>query len=449
MSNSKTNPRLQLLASAPIAKALFSLGIPTMFGMLINAVYNVADAYFVSGLGQSQLGAITIVYPLSQVMVGLGLLFGNGAAAYISRQLGCGNQAKASQIASTALYSCLLSGAVIITLALLFLQPLLQLSGASVSILPYAKTYAPIYIIACIFNLFNVTMNNIVTSEGAARTTWRALLSGALLNIILDPLLIYSLNWGVAGAAVATAISQLFSSLIYLHYILSRRSVFSFKPKDCRFAKEILLPIMQIGIPTMIFQLLGSLAITLINRQAQFYGDYAVAALGTVTRLLTIGSLMVFGFIKGFQPLAAYSYGAQNYNRLRNAIYTTTRWATFLCIAFSLIMLIFASQIIAQFSGANQQLQTLGIQALRINAISFLFFGFHTVYSCLFLALGQARTGFILGICRQGLCFLPLVWFLSRFYGLHGLIYAQPAADILTAFITLILAIHLHKKLPK
>ncbi len=158
MSNSKTNPRLQLLASAPIAKALFSLGIPTMFGMLINAVYNVADAYFVSGLGQSQLGAITIVYPLSQVMVGLGLLFGNGAAAYISRQLGCGNQAKASQIASTALYSCLLSGAVIITLALLFLQPLLQLSGASVSILPYAKTYAPIYIIACIFNLFNVTM---------------------------------------------------------------------------------------------------------------------------------------------------------------------------------------------------------------------------------------------------------------------------------------------------
>ncbi|MCX4266457.1 MAG: MATE family efflux transporter, partial [Firmicutes bacterium] len=342
----------------------------------------------------------------------------------ISRQLGCGNQAKASQIASTALYSCLLSGAVIITLALLFLQPLLQLSGASVSILPYAKTYAPIYIIACIFNLFNVTMNNIVTSEGAARTTWRALLSGALLNIILDPLLIYSLNWGVAGAAVATAISQLFSSLIYL-------------------------PIMQIGIPTMIFQLLGSLAITLINRQAQFYGDYAVAALGTVTRLLTIGSLMVFGFIKGFQPLAAYSYGAQNYNRLRNAIYTTTRWATFLCIAFSLIILIFASQIIAQFSGDNQQLQTLGIQALRINAISFLFFGFHTVYSCLFLALGQARTGFILGICRQGLCFLPLVWFLSRFYGLHGLIYAQPAADILTAFITLILAIHLHKKLPK
>ena len=168
MSNSETSPRLQLLASAPIAKALLSLGIPTMFGMLINA----------------------IVYPLSQIVVGLGLLFGNGAAAYISRQLGCGNQTKASQIASTALYSCLLTGAVIITIALLFLQPLLQFSGASASILPYAKTYAQIYIIACIFNLFNVTMNNIVTSEGAARTTWRALLSGALLNIILDPLLI-------------------------------------------------------------------------------------------------------------------------------------------------------------------------------------------------------------------------------------------------------------------
>lgn len=453
MSNHATNPRLQILANTPIPKALLSLGLPTMLGMLINAIYNVADAYFVSNLGESPLGAIAIVYPLSQVVVGLGLLFGNGAAAYISRQLGRNEYRKASQAASTALYSCLFSGGLIILPALVFLQPLLQFSGASASIMSYAQSYARIYLLACIFNLFNVSMNNLVTSEGAAKITRRALLSGALLNIILDPLLIYTLNFGIAGAAMATAISQLFSSLIYLRYILSGNSLFSFRLKDCCFSREIIQPMLQIGLPTLIFQLLGSLSIVLINRTAQPYGDYAVAALGAVTRLLAIGSLMVFGFIKGFQPIAAYSYGAGNFKRLRSAVKTATLFSTVFCIGFSLLLLIFAPQIIAQFSDQklplNTELLTLGVYALRINALAFIFFGFHTVYSCLFLALGKAKAGFFLGICRQGICFLPLLWLLPRHYGINGVIYAQPAADAITALITLILALYLHNELSK
>ena len=196
------NRKLELLGNAPIPKALLAMGIPTMIGMLINALYNLVDAYFVGGLGESQMAAISVVYPLGQVVVGLGLLFGNGAASYISRLLGQRNKDQANKVASTALYSSLVVGAIMIVLSILFLNPILRLLGATESVLPYAATYAGIYIVSCIFNVFNVTMNNIVTSEGAAKTTMCALLLGAVLNIGLDPLFIYTFNFGVAGAAI-------------------------------------------------------------------------------------------------------------------------------------------------------------------------------------------------------------------------------------------------------
>ena len=169
----KQSSKMELLGNAPIPKALMAMGIPTMLGMVVNAVYNLVDAYFVGGLGTSQMGAISVVYPLGQVVVGLGLLFGNGASSYLSRLLGKGDKEKANQVASTALYGSVTTDAVIIILSMIFLRPILKLLGATDSIMPYAVTYAGIYIISCIFNVFNVTMNNIVTSEGAAKTTFQ------------------------------------------------------------------------------------------------------------------------------------------------------------------------------------------------------------------------------------------------------------------------------------
>ena len=226
---SERNNKLELLGSAPIPKALMSLGVPIMIGMLINALYNLVDAYFVGGLGESQMGAISIVFPLGQVVVGLGLMFGNGAASYLSRLLGRGEKDSADRVASTALYSSVLVGVIIILLATLFMEPILTMLGATETILPYALTYARIYVISCIFNVFNVTMNNIVSSEGAAKTTMCALLLGAVLNTVLDPIFIYTLNLGVAGAAIATAISQMVSTLVYLIYVFRKKSAFSLR----------------------------------------------------------------------------------------------------------------------------------------------------------------------------------------------------------------------------
>lgn len=439
--------KMELLGSASIPKALLAMGIPTMIGMLVNAFYNLVDAYFVGGLGESQMGAISVVYPLGQVVVGLGLLFGNGAASYISRLLGRGDNENADKVASTALYSSISVGAVIIIISMVFLHPILKLLGATDSILPYAATYAGIYIVSCIFNVFNVTMNNIVTSEGAAKTTMCALLIGAVLNIALDPLFIYVFDLGVAGAAIATAISQVVSTCIYLTYILRKKSVFHFRVKDCSYTKDIMSEIFKIGIPTLVFQILTSLSISLINNVAGDYGDSAIAGMGVVTRLISIGSLSAFGFIKGFQPIAGYSYGAKKFDRLREAIKTSILWSTVFCVIFGLVLALFPTAIVSQFTKGDAEMIRIGTASLRANGITIMLFGFYTVYSSLFLALGKGKEGFILGACRQGICFIPIILFLPMVCGLNGIIYAQSIADVLSAIITVFMAIPLHKKL--
>lgn len=441
------NNKMELLGNAPIPKALMALGIPIMIGMLINALYNLVDAYFVGGLGESQMGAISIVFPLGQVVVGLGLMFGNGAASYLSRLLGRGDKDTANKVASTALYSSVLVGAIIIILATIFLKPILTLLGATDTIMPYALTYARIYVVSCIFNVFNVTMNNIVTSEGTAKTTMCALLLGAILNIGLDPIFIYVLEMGVAGAAIATAISQLVSTLVYLNYVLRKKSAFTFSVREFAPTKQMMAEILKIGVPTLTFQLLTSLSIALINRAANGYGDAVIAGMGAVTRVTSMGTLVVFGFLKGFQPIAGFSYGAKKFDRLQEAIKTSILWSTIFCVIVGLLMAVFSTQIISQFTDGNAEMISVGQKSLIANGFSFMLFGFYTVYSSLFLALGKGTAGFILGACRQGICFVPVILILPVLWGLNGILYAQPIADVISAVITIFMALHLHKEL--
>ncbi len=441
------NKKMALLGNAPIPKALMALGVPTMVGMLINALYNLVDTYFVGGLGTDQMGAVTVAFPLGQIVVGLGLLFGNGAAAYLSRLLGRGDKDTANKVASTAVYSGVAIGAIVILISVIFLEPILKQIGAIDSVMPYAITYTRIYIVFSIFNVFNVTMNNIVSSEGAAKTAMCALMAGAVLNVVLDPVFIYALDLGVAGAAIATALSQIVSTLVYLTYILQKKSVFNFRVKECCFAKEIMSEILKIGIPTLIFQLLTSLSISMINSAAKEYGGSALAAMGPVTKIMSMGTLIVFGFLKGFQPIAGFSYGAKKFDRLREAIKTSILWSTGFCVLFGLIAAVLAAPIISLFTKDDLDMIRIGSIALRANALSFILFGFYTVYSFLFLVMGKAKEGCILGACRQGLCFVPVILVLPTACGLSGVLYAQPIADVLSALITVWMAVRLHREL--
>ena len=441
------NKKMELLGDTPIPKALLALGVPTMTGMLINALYNLADTYFVGGLGTDQMGAVTVAFPLGQIVVGLGLLFGNGAAAYLSRLLGRDDRETANKVASTALYSSILVAAVVIVCSVIFLRPILKRTGAIESVMPYAITYTRIYISFSIFNVFNVTMNNIVSSEGAAKTAMCTLIAGAVLNMALDPILIYALDLGVAGAAIATAVSQMISTLVYLCYLFRKKSVFHFHVRECSFSREILSEILKIGIPTLLFQLLTSMSISMINNAAKEYGGSVLAAMGPVTKIMSMGTLIVFGFLKGFQPIAGFSYGAKKYKRLHEAVRTSIKWSTIFCMIFGLSVAIFGTQVMSFFTKDDMEMIHTGAAALRANGLTFTLFGFYTVYSFLFLVMGKAKEGCLLGACRQGICFVPVIWFLPMVWGLKGVLYTQPAADVLTAAITVFMALYLHRKL--
>ena len=290
------NNKLELLGSAPIPKALMSLGVPIMIGMLINALYNLVDAYFVSGLGKSQMGAISIVFPLGQVVVGLGLMFGNGAASYLSRLLGRGDKDTANKVASTALYSSLLIGAIIILFSTIFLKPILTMLGATETIMPYALTYSRIYILSCVFNVFNVTMNNIVSSEGAAKTTMCALLLGAVLNIGLDPLFIYTFNMGVAGAAISTLVSRIFCAvvvMIWLHRPCYALRVYNYRAirPEWKYIRRILAVGVPSGIENAMFQF-GKLA---IQSTVSTLGTVAIAAQAMTNIMENLNGIAAIG----------------------------------------------------------------------------------------------------------------------------------------------------------
>ena len=438
----KTN-RIYLLEEAGVASALIKLGIPTMVGMLISALYNAIDAYFVGGLGMSQMGAVSVVFPIVQIIIGLGMMFGAGASSYISRLLGKGDYDQANKTASTALFSSLLVGAVIITCIMIFLDFVLTSLGATETILPYARAYAKIFVIGSIINIFTVTMNQLLTAQGATKYTMIAMLTGSITNVILDPIMIYGLDLGIEGAAIATVISLCINLAFYIWYILKRKGVIRFSIQNIAPSKEIYAEILKIGIPVFLFQLLASAAMGSINTASKPYGDYAVAAMGAVTRIMTVVTYVVFGFLKGFQPFAGYNYGAKKFDRLKKSIKLCMIWSTVFCVIAATVLIAFAKPIVSLF-GTDTEMVDLAAKSLRLNAVLFITFGFQMVYGSLYLAIGKSLVGSILSLSRQGIFFFPLIFVLPNLFGLIGVVWVQPMADVMTTILTVIFAVKIN-----
>lgn len=443
----KENPnRIYLLEKADVKTALLKLGIPTMAGMLISALYNAIDAYFVGGLGLSQMGAVSVVFPIVQIIIGLGMMFGAGASSYISRLLGKGDNVQADKTASTSLFTGLIVGLIIISVIMVFLDPVLIWLGSTETILPYARTYAKIYVTGSIINVFNVMMNSLLTAQGASRFTMTAMLMGSAVNVILDPVMIYGMDLGIQGAAIATVISLCVNMSLYIGYIIKKKGVLRFSVKNISPSKEIYTEVLKIGIPVLLFQLLSSAAMGATNTFSKAYGDYAVAAMGAVSRIMIVASYVVFGFLKGFQPFAGYSYGAGKIDRLKKSIRLCMIWSTIFCLAAAIVLFIFAKPIAALF-GTDSKMLDLAVKALRLNAVIFVTFGFQIVYASLYLAIGKSLAGSLLSLSRQGLMFFPLLLVLPRMLGLTGVIWVQPMADFFTAALTVFFAIKINRDL--
>ena len=438
--------RIYLLEEAGVASALLKLGIPTMVGMLISALYNAIDAYFVGGLGMSQMGAVSVVFPIVQIIIGLGMMFGAGASSYISRLLGKGANEQADKTASTSLFSGLLVGAIIIIGIMVFLDPVLTALGSTETILPYARAYAKIYVTGSIINVFTVMMNNLLTAQGATKFTMIAMLTGSIANVILDPIMIYGMDLGIEGAAIATVISLCINMALYIGYIAKKKGVLRFSVRNIAPSKIIYAEVLKIGIPVLLFQLLASTAMGSINTAAKPYGDFAVAAMGAVTRIMTVVTYVVFGFLKGFQPFAGYNYGAKKYERLKKSIRLCMIWSTVFCIVAAIVLFIFADPIVSLF-GTDIEMVDIAAKALRLNAVLFITFGFQMVYASLYLAIGKSLVGSVLSLSRQGIFFFPLVLVLPHVMGLTGVVWVQPMADLLTTILTIVFAVRINHTL--
>lgn len=440
------NKKIKIMSEAPIPEALLKMGLPTMIGMLITALYTLADTYFVGRLGTAQVAAVSVTYPIVQVMIGMGMMFGSGASSFLARLLGAKNDEKADQVASVALYTSVILGILFSAAVLIFTEPIMRALGATDTIMPHALAYGKVYILFAIFNIFNVTMNNIITSEGATKLTMFAMMLGAGLNVVFDPIFIYVFNMGVAGAAWATIFSQLITTLLYVGYILSKKSVFTFSIKKFSPDKEIYIEVLKVGVPTLVFQLLTSIAISLTNTIAALYGDEAIAAIGIVTRIMTLGTYAVFGFSKGFQPLAGYNYGAGSIGRLMETIKRTLSWTSVFCVVMATLFVIAPSYIMSIFTRESAVIE-MGSKALRANGITFIFFGYFVVYSTLYLALGKAKQGSLLSISRQGYFFIPIILILPSAIGIKGVLYAQAIADVFSIILTFVMSFGIKREL--
>ena len=438
--------RIKILKEENIDKALFKLGIPMVISLLVAALYNVVDTYFVSGLGKEVVAAVSVAFPIQLIFLGIGLTFGAGAGSYISRLLGGNNKKEASIVATVALISSAILGIITAIALFCYLEGVLKFMGAIPSIMEISKSYTGIFIVGGILGTVNVTLGNLAVAQGAAKISLKAMIVGSISNMILDPIFIFGLNLGVRGAAIATLIARVITSLMYLIYFIGDKNLIEIKLPNFKPTFAIYKEVLKIGISMLILQILQTISISKISYAASFYGEEAIAAMGIVLRIVTLGTNVVFGYMKGLQPLAGFNYGAKNYERVREAIKASIKWTNVFCVLWTVIVYIFAPSILSIF-GTDENVLNIAMPALRAALIMFITFGFQFTYSTLYLSTGKALGGVFLNSLRQGIVFIPIILLLPKFMGLNGVIYAQTISDLITTIITIPFAISIHKKL--
>lgn len=423
------------MGEGKIISLLFRFGIPTMIGMVINAVYNLVDTYFIGSFGMLPTAAVSLVFPLTLLTTGIGCLFGSGTGSYVSRLLGAREHKKAKEYSSTALVSAVISGIVISALLEMFLPQVLRFLGANTDTLTYAVTYGRVVIAGFVFSIFNVTANNIIVSEGATRFTSITLIIGAVLNMILDPVFIFCFHTGIEGVAYSTVLSSAVSSSIYVFYFLKGKSLLGFSFNDVKPTLEFYKNVSKIGIPLLIFQLLNMATISVTNALAAAYGNAQIASYGISYKLFCIETNATFGFLKGYQPLAGYNYGAGNNRRVSEFTNKGILITSLFCITCNILLIIFAPQAIYMFNQDSSSVLSFGSLVLRIQSIGYMTLGFQFVGASYFLAVGKAKQGGILSMAR-GILFIAFSVILNLIFGSTGLLLSYPLTEAVSSVFT-------------
>ncbi|MDY9926246.1 MATE family efflux transporter [Methanosarcina sp.] len=428
------------LGKESIRKLLFKLSTPVIIGMLVQALYNVVDTLFVGrayGTESVQaIGGLSIAFPIQMIIMAFGIVLGTGGSSIISRALGAREIEKAERTLGNVFSLSLILSVLIAVPCLLYLDVILEIFGATPGILPYAREYLEYIIAGGLFFVFGVSVQHIVRAEGNARLAMNAMLIGAVINILLDPLFIFGFGMGVQGAAIATVLSQAVSSGWLLQYCLKGKGAVHFKSGNLRPDLGVIKEIGAIGFGSFVMQASSSLMMIFVyNALAAYGGDVAIAVFGTVIKINSFIFLPLLGMAFGLQPIVGYNYGAKQFGRIAEAV----KLALIATTAFGLIGLIvvnlFTEQILGLFS-ADPEYLAVGKHAVMIMLLGMPLIGLNVVAMTLFQALGKARPSFILSLSRQILFLIPLVVILPGFYGLDGVWAAYPVSDFLASLLS-------------
>ena len=429
--------KLTYMTETPLARLILSLAIPTIISMLISSFYNMADTYFVGLIGSaSASGAVGVVFPLMSIMQAVGFMFGHGSGNHMSRALGAGRTDDAQAMATTGFVCSFAVGALIMLVGLAAAEPLVFLLGSTDTIAPYAQAYIRYLMPGVPFLISSLVVNNQLRFQGSAFYGMIGITTGAVLNILLDPLFIFGMGMGVAGAALATSLSQFVSFVILL--LMTRRGanirirLRTFSPTLRSFAE-----ILRGGIPSLARQGLNSLATVCLNLAAGGYGDAAIAAMSIVSRVMMMTISAIIGFGQGFQPVCGFNYGAKLYGRVRKAFWFCVRSCFCILMVLAVLACVFAPQIISLFLANDADVQRIGTLALRLQCICLPLFSFNCMANMMLQTMGIAGRATLLAVSRQGLFFIPAVLGLEKLIGLLGVQLAQPVSDLLSFFLSI------------
>jgi putative MATE family efflux protein len=417
---------------------LLRFSLPAIVGMLVNAIYNVVDRLFIArGVGPLGLAGATVAFPLMLVLMAFGMLIGMGGSSLVSIRLGERRERDAERILGNATGLMILISLTITGLGLAFLEPILRLFGASDTILPYAKSYTSIILAGSVFQGMGFGLNNFIRGEGNPKIAMVTMLIGALLNIILDAVFIFAFGWGVAGAALATVISQAVSAVWVLAYYVSGKSHLKIRAANLVPRPEIFMPMLAIGAAPFAMQLASSAVNGLLNNQLQRYGgDTAVSAMGIIFSVITFIVMPLFGLNQGNQPIVGYNYGAKNFERVRKTMLLAIGAASATVFSGFLVAQLAAPALARAFAGGSTELVALASRALRIYTLGLPLIGFQIVAAGYFQASGKPREAMFLSLSRQVILLIPLFIILPLRFGLDGVWMAPPVSDLLSALLT-------------
>ena len=431
----RTAQQFRKMIETPIPKLILSLAAPTILSMLITSIYNLADTFFVGQISTSASGAVGVVSSLMAIIQALGFMLGHGAGSIISRSLGSQNTKAATRFASTSFFTALTFGLILAAIGLTTLPHFMMLLGSTETILPHACAYARPILIAAPLMMSSLVMNNILRYEGKASFAMIGLVTGGVLNMVLDPVFIFGFGLGTAGAGIATALSQSISFCILLSMFLRGKTVSQFQLSAVTRSPAEFGTILMTGLPSFGRQGLNSIGGMLLNIAARSYGDAAVAGMSIVSRIFMFIISVAIGTGQGFQPVAGFNYGARKYRRVEKACVFT------MCASFCFLSVIvaacwFNAESLIKLFRDDPEVTAIALPAFRYQCFACFLQPVIVAGNMLFQSIGKSGRATFLACCRQGVFFIPLILTLPRMFGLLGIEICQPIADVLTFVVT-------------